>query len=81
MKRIFAWIGILFLDLSRVEIYRCSYRRQASAANNRIYSPVFQHLEGMIPSHSAVGSTAAYEDDFGLSILGIVERRGGNGPS
>ena len=38
-----------------------------------------EHLDGVIPAHTAVGSTAADEDDLGLTRIGIHGRRAGEG--
>ena len=38
-----------------------------------------KHLDGVVPTHAAVGSTAADEDDLGLARIGIHGRRAGEG--
>ena len=38
-----------------------------------------KHLDGVVPTHAAVGSTAADEDDLGLTRIGIHGRRAGEG--
>ena len=40
---------------------------------------VFEHLNGMVPSHSSVGCSASDKDNFGLSILGKVDGLAGVG--
>ena len=48
-------------------ILRMAYKR------NLCDSLVFKHLNGVVPSHTTVGSSASDENDFSLSVLGKHE--------
>ena len=40
---------------------------------------IFEHLNGVVPSHSSVGGSASNKDNFGLSILGKIDGLSGIG--
>mmetsp|Transcript_1538 Transcript_1538/g.1928 ORF Transcript_1538/g.1928 Transcript_1538/m.1928 type:complete len:224 (-) Transcript_1538:111-782(-) len=40
-----------------------------------------KHLNGMVPSHTTVRSTASNQDDFGLSLFGVHGKRTSKGTS
>jgi len=39
------------------------------------YSLVFEHLDGMIPTHTTIRRTASSQDDLGLSVFGETMKR------
>ena len=43
------------------------------------YLLLLEHLDGVVPSHAAVGGAAADKDDLGLTFLGVHGRGAGNG--